>query len=254
MKPDFSRTVADYVRHRAGFPGLLFERLAAVGVGVAGQALVDLGTGTGNLARGFARRGCRVVGVDVSAPMLEGARELDAREGVAVTYRVGRAEATGLPAGSADVVTAGQCWHWFDRREAAREVARILRADGRVVLASFDWIPLPGNVARATDELIERHNPTRQHRGGDGMHPEWLTDLGEAGYREIESFTRDVDVPYQPEAWRGRIRASSALSATLSPERVAAFDRELEALLAGRFPGELSILHRLFAVIARRPG
>jgi SAM-dependent methyltransferase len=253
MKPDFGLTVSDYVRHRGGFPDSLYERLSALGVGRPSQELVDLGTGTGNLARGFARRGCRVVGVDISESMLAGARELDAREGVAVTYRVGRAEETGLDAASADVVTAGQCWHWFDRPQAARETARILRPDGRVVLCSFDWIPLPGNVGQATDDLIERHNPARQHRGGNGLHPEWLRDLGEIGYRGIESFTYDVDVPYRHEAWRGRIRASSALSATLPPDRVAAFDRELAAALEARFPGELSILHRLFVVLARRP-
>ena len=39
-------------------------RLAAFGVGRAGQDVVDVGTGTGTLVRGFARRGCRVVDID----------------------------------------------------------------------------------------------------------------------------------------------------------------------------------------------
>jgi SAM-dependent methyltransferase len=61
-----------------------------------------------------------------------------------VDYRVGRAEATGLDAKSVDVVTAGQCWHWFDRGAATREVARILRTGGHIIIAHFDWIPLDG--------------------------------------------------------------------------------------------------------------
>ena len=57
MKVEFGRTARDYGRYRAGFPDLLFEELAARGVGLAGQRVLDLGTGTGSLARGFARRG-----------------------------------------------------------------------------------------------------------------------------------------------------------------------------------------------------
>jgi 2-polyprenyl-3-methyl-5-hydroxy-6-metoxy-1,4-benzoquinol methylase len=61
---DFGRTAADYGRHRAGFPPALFERLEAMGVLRAGMRALDLGTGTGTLARGVAQRGCAVTGLD----------------------------------------------------------------------------------------------------------------------------------------------------------------------------------------------
>jgi ribosomal protein S18 acetylase RimI-like enzyme len=254
LRPDFGLTADDYARHRAGFPESLFERLAARRIGLAGQTVVDVGTGTGALARGFARRGCRVVGIDPSSPMLEQARRLDAGEELSVEYRVGRAEQTGLADGIADVVSAGQCWHWFDRPRAAAEAARLLRAGGAIVIAHFDWIPLAGNVVRATEELIERHNPAWKLGWGLGVHPQWLRDLGEAGYREIESFAYDVDAPYTPEAWRGRIRASAGVGGTLPPDQVKEFDQALELLLATRYPGDLlQIPHRVFAVLARPP-
>jgi hypothetical protein len=61
-------------------------------------------------------------------------------------------------------------------------------------------------------------------------------------------------VPYTPAAWRGRIRASAGVGASLGPEAVERFDRQLAALLAERFPGEvLSVPHRVFAVIATAP-
>ena len=41
--------------------------------GESGQAILDLGTGTGSLARGFARRGATVAGLDISEPMLDAA-------------------------------------------------------------------------------------------------------------------------------------------------------------------------------------
>lgn len=254
MKPDFGATAQDYASHRAGFPDSLFERLAAFGVGRAGQSLVDLGTGTGSLALGFARRGCRVIGVDPSREMLQAARTLAARAELEVEYRIGRAEETGLPDASAEVVTAGQCWHWFDRPRATAELRRVLRPEGRVVIAHFDWLPLRGNVVAATEALIERHNPAWKLGGGLGIHPAWLRDLGEAGFRGIETFSYDVAVPYASEGWRGRIRASAGIGGSLSPTEVDAFDRALAELLASRFPGaELAIPHRVFAVVARAP-
>ena len=97
MAIDFGRTADDYARHRAGFPERLFEQLIAAGVVRAGERLLDLGTGTGTLARGFARRGLRVSGVDVATAMLEQARRLDRDAGVRVRYVRAPAEATGLP-------------------------------------------------------------------------------------------------------------------------------------------------------------
>lgn len=254
MKLDFGRTAHDYARHRAGFPDSLLERLAQRGIGLAGQSVVDLGTGTGSLARGFALRGCRVIGIDLSHELLTQARALDAEAGIKVDYREGRAEDTGLEERSADVVAAGQCWHWFERPAAAREVARLLKPEGYCAILHFDWIPLPGNLVQATEELIQAHNPDWRFAGGLGVHPAWLRDLGEAGFRELETFSYDVEVPYTPEGWRGRIRASAGVAASLPPDKVEAFDRELQDLLAQRFPGErLLVLHRVFALIARPP-
>ncbi|HJQ84384.1 MAG TPA: class I SAM-dependent methyltransferase [Candidatus Binatia bacterium] len=252
---DFGLTAADYGRHRTGFPDSLFDRLELLGVGEPGQRVVDVGTGTGTLARGFARRGCRVVGIDPAEALLAQARDLDRAAGVRIEYRVARGEDTGLAAASVDVVSAGQCWHWFDRPAAAREAARILRPEGAVVIAHFDWLPLPGNVASETEALILAHNPSWKGAGSLGMYPRWLRDLGEAGFEGLETFSYDVDVPYTPVAWRGRIRASAGVGATLAPPAVEAFDRALAALLAERFPGPtLSVPHRVFAVVGRRPG
>jgi len=254
MDPDFGATSHDYARHRAGFPDSLFERLGALGIGEPEQAVLDLGTGTGTLARGFARRGCRVTGIDPAEAMLEAARELDAEAGVRIAYRVARAEQTGLPGAAFDVVAAGQCWHWFDRPRAATEAARLLQPEGTLLIAHFDWIPLAGNLARATEELIEHHNPDWKMGRGLGMYPPWLRDLGESGYRDLATFSYDVDVPYTPEAWRGRIRASAGVGGSMGGEQVAVFDRALAGLLEARFPGDvLAVAHRVFVVTGRAP-
>lgn len=114
MQIDFGKTAQDYRQHRAGFPADFFARAAAHGIGLAGQHILDLGTGTGTLARGFALRGSQVIGLDPAASLLKQARQLDQEVGVTVDYQLGRAEALPFADGRFDVVSAGQCWHWFD--------------------------------------------------------------------------------------------------------------------------------------------
>ncbi|MFJ8621288.1 class I SAM-dependent methyltransferase [Kitasatospora sp. NPDC093550] len=250
--PDFGRTAEDYSRHRAGFPTELITRLKPYGIGLPGQTILDLGTGTGSLARLFALAGAEVTGLDPAAPLLEQARQLDRAAGVEIDYHVGAAEETGLPAGSFDVVSAGQCWHWFDAPRATAEIRRLLRPGGLVTIPHFDWLPLPGNVVAATEDLITAFNPAWTMGGGTGLYPRWLTDLASAGFTGIETFSFDLDVPYTPADWVGRIRASAGVGASLTPEKVAEFTERLTAVLAESFPGEvLRIPHRTWAVCAR---
>jgi SAM-dependent methyltransferase len=251
---DFGRTAADYATHRAGFPTGLFDRLAERGIGRSGQHVLDLGTGTGTLARGLARRGCLVTGLDPSEPLLVEAKRLTEGEGLHVDYVVGRSEDIDAPDATYDVVSAGQCWHWFERPAAARQCRRVLVPGGALTICHFDMVPLRGNVVAATEELIVRHNPHWQFGGGTGIYPQWTVDVGEAGFEEIETFSFDVDVSYSHEGWRGRIRASAGVAASLPPDAVAVFDTELAALLARAFPEEpLAVPHRVWALVARNP-
>ncbi len=248
LRADFGKTASDYGRHRAGFPDEFFERLEKLGILCAGMRALDLGTGTGTIARGLALRGCEVTGLDRSAPLMEQAADLDREAGVAVKYLNAPAEDTALPTASFDLVTAGQCWHWFDRPRAADEARRVLKPGGRLVIAHFDWIPLPGSMIEATEKLIEKHNPKWKMGGGWGIHPLWPRDLAIAGFKNIETFSFDLDAIYTHEAWRGRIRASAGVGASLSPEAVAAFDDELRAMLAERYPEDpMRVMHRVFA-------
>ena len=51
---DFGKTTHDYGKHRVGFPPAFFERLTGFGIGLPGQRILDLGVGTGAVARGLA--------------------------------------------------------------------------------------------------------------------------------------------------------------------------------------------------------
>jgi SAM-dependent methyltransferase len=216
--------------------------------------VADLGTGTGSLARLFAQRGCEVTGVDIAAPLIEQARRLDREAGVHIAYVEAKAEHTGLPSGAFDVVSAGQCWHWFDRPAAAREAARLLRSGGHVVIAHFDWLPLAGNVVEATEQLILLHSPAWPYANRAGLYPQWLTDLRRAGFADVETFSFDLDVSYAHEDWVGRVRASAPIVGSLHGEAVKVFSHELEVLLRERFAADpLVVPHRVWAVTAQLP-
>ncbi len=223
-------------------------------MGARGQRVVDVGTGTGSVARGFALRGCEVIGIDPSEQLIEQAKRLDEEAGVNVEYRIARAEDTGLSDKSVDVYAAGQCWHWFDRPRAAAEARRVLAAGGTIVICHFDWLPLDGNVVEATEQLILAHNPGWGAAGGRGMYPAWTTDVATAGFTGIETFSYDEPVHYTHEGWRGRIRASAGVAASLDAEAVQRFDADLAKLLTQRFPEDpLEVPHRVWALLAHRP-
>ena len=251
-KVDFGRTATDYARHRPGFPAQLFDEVRASGIGLAGQRVLDLGTGTGTLARGFAERGCLAVGIDPSPAMLAEAATSAAEAGLTVRWVHARAEATGFSDGDFDVVCAGMCWHWFDRPRVAAEVTRLLRPGGAMVIAYFSYLADPGTVGALTEELVLRYHPSWSFAGEDGRHPQYVDDLVTAGLRHLRTFDVVIPMSFTHEAWRGRFRACNGV-VMLPPEALAAFDADLARLLVERFPEPIVSEHRLFGMIAEKP-
>lgn len=255
---DFGKTATDYARHRAGYPDALFDRLIRRGLARPGMRALDLATGTGFLGRGLAQRGLIVTGLDISADMVAASRGLDAANGVRMEYVLAKAEETGLPAASFDLVTAACCWHWFDRPKAAAEVLRLLKPGGALVLCSQNWLPLAGdhggNVVQKSEAILQRHNPAWPFGGLDGMNPGFVRDLRAAGFTDIEGASVDFAIPYSRDAWRGRLRASAAVSGSLAEDQAAAVDRDLQEMLARDFPQEpLQVAHCLFTAWGRKP-
>ena len=151
---DFGRTAADYELHRPGFPESFFDRLLRDGWIAAGQRAVDLGTGTGSLALGFAARGLEVTGLDIAPQMLAMARQAAADRGLSARFVEARAEATTQDDAGCDLVSAGQCWWWFDADSVIAETRRILAPGGRLLICNFSYVPMPGTVAGRTEDLI----------------------------------------------------------------------------------------------------
>lgn len=251
---DFGLAATDYAKYRAGFPDEFFAHVHARRLIQPQARLLDIGSGTGDIARGMASRGCRTIALDIASALLAQARQLDRRANALTKYVIAAAEHIPFPSSSFDVVTAGQCWHWFDGIRSAHEIRRVLKPGGAIVIGHFDWLPHARNVAAATETLILRHNPDWAFAGGHGVYPQWLPHLRAAKFVDLETSSFDLALPYTHEAWRGRIRASAGVAASLSPPQVDAFDRDLQLLLRSDFPADpLIIPHRVFTVIGKKP-
>ena len=252
MRIDFGKTADDYGKFRVGFPKSFFESLGEKNIISGSEKAVDLGTGTGTVARGLAGMGCKVTGIDPSEDLLNQARQFAASENVDVNWRRATAEQTGLKSDLFDVAVAGQCWHWFEAEKAISEIKRILKAESTLIIAHFDWLDFGGNVAERTVELINEMNTRWTGIGCTGIYPEWFRHLAEYGFQDIRSYSYDEAVTYSHEAWRGRIRASAGVGGSMEPEMVEEFDLRLADLLAREFPEDpLKVPHRVFVVYGK---
>lgn len=107
--------------------------------------IVDLGCGTGRFVSGLKKYfGGEVVGIDPSAEMLQIAKQKYSRQ--KIKFVKGVAEKIPLSNSSADLVFLSMTWHHiFDKVEAIKEIHRVLRVGGHIV------------VRNATKENILEH-------------------------------------------------------------------------------------------------
>jgi len=122
----FADVASAYERGRPGYPEEAVRWMA----GHEPLDVVDLGAGTGKLTRTLVALGHRVTAVE---PLDEMRAELEAVV-LGVRALAGSAESIPLPDDAADVVTSAQAFHWFDHPTALPEIARVLRAGGRLAL------------------------------------------------------------------------------------------------------------------------
>jgi SAM-dependent methyltransferase len=247
---DWSLTSHDYAEYRPGPPKRLYDMLALLGVGLPGQRLLDIGTGTGLVAREFARRGAIVAGTDIADGQIATAREEAQREGLAIDFQVAPAEVCSHPDASFDVVTASQCWMYFDIERTCAELRRVLKPGGVLVTTHFSWLPSMDAVARASEELVLRFNPVWKGAHWDGKVPS--VPAWSVGRAEVAAmFWFDEAVPFTREAWRGRMRACRGVGATLSVDEVQAFDEAHAQLLERIAPPTFAVWHRVDAHVIR---
>lgn len=142
--------------------------------GVGRPDVVDLGAGTGLSALAWAGRAAAVTAVEPSAGMRAVAERRiagAAESGTRFTLLDATAEATGLPDGCADVITASQAMHWFDPDRALPEIARLLRPGGVLAAYDCDWPPcIDWETAAAWDRVAGLVDEEHARRGLPALH------------------------------------------------------------------------------------
>jgi SAM-dependent methyltransferase len=116
------------------------EAVVGMSEPLAGQRVVDLGTGTGNAALLAAERGAVVTGVDPAKRLVEVARKRAAERGLEAEFLVGDAASIPLEDGAADVLLSVFAVIFApDAGAAIAEMTRVTAPDGLIRLTS--WVP-----------------------------------------------------------------------------------------------------------------
>ncbi len=146
----FTSRADDYTRFRPDYPAAAFPAMLE-GLGYPHMlTAADIGSGTGISARQLASFGPLVVAVEPNAAMREAGASHER-----VLPHEGRAEDTGLKAGSITLVLCAQAFHWFRADEALAEFRRILSGLGRLALM-WNTRDLSDEATRTYTELISQ--------------------------------------------------------------------------------------------------
>lgn len=147
----------------AGDFGVIAKRISGgaekfvEGLGITpGVRVLDVATGTGNLAIPMARMGAKVTGVDIATNLLEQARERASAEALEVQFDEGDAERLPYADGSFDMVVTMFGAMFAPRPEmVAKELGRVLKAGGGLAMANWTPSGFTGQMFR----VGSRHAP-----------------------------------------------------------------------------------------------
>jgi len=239
---NWGRTSKDYAKYRDIYPKEFYQKIADLGLCIKGQKVLDLGTGTGVLPRNMYHFGASFVGADISNNQIEEAKKLSQESGMEIEYIVSAAENIDFPDDSFDVVTACQCFIYFDLEVVLSKIYKLLKNKGHFCVLWMAWLPDEDKIASASENLVLKYNPTWT---GAGMKrskqeiPEWSNELFEVSNSKIY----DLNIPFTRESWHGRIKSCRGIGASsLSDDMIAEFEREHKRML-NKLPETFNILH-----------
>lgn len=248
---DWGRTSADYARYRDIYPEEFYQRILDLGLCTKGQKVLDIGTGTGVLPRNLYQYGAEFTGIDITENQIIQAAALAEKFGMQIDFQCVSAEKSDFPNGTFDVVTACQCFTYFNHEELAPLLHRILKDDGKFAVLYMAWLPYEDKIAGKSEELILKYNPLWTGCG-ETRHPIKIP----AAYNEYfvveneEVF--DLQVPFTRESWHGRMKACRGIGASLTEDEVEKFSEEHQEMLRKMGAENFEILHYAAITTMRR--
>jgi SAM-dependent methyltransferase len=155
----FTDRVGDYARYRPDYPPEAVAWIARHAGLSSGDAVADVGSGTGILTARLLDAGFTVWAVEPNAAM-RAAAENSLRDRAGFISVNGTAEDTTLPERSVRLVTAAQAYHWFQPGAARTEFRRILAPGGWCALVWNERATAGSPLLEAYEELLRRHCAT----------------------------------------------------------------------------------------------
>ena len=242
---DWGRTSGDYARFRDIYPQEFFDKILERGLCVSGQSILDLGTGTGVLPRNMNRCGAKWTGIDISENQITQAKILS--QGMDIDYYARSAEEIDFPDASFDVITACQCFWYFDHEKIMPVLHRMLKENGRILVLYMAWLPFEDEIAGASEKLVLKYSP-KWSGAGETVHPIWIPDCYKDGFELVYHEEYPLNVQFTRESWNGRMKACRGVGASLSEEEITAWEQEHLKLLTEIAPEEFAVRH--YAAIA----
>lgn len=239
---DWGRTSEDYAKFRDIYPQEFYRKLLDRGLCLKGQKVLDIGTGTGVLPRNLYQYGAEFTGIDMAENQIKQAVQLAESQNMDIKFQCVPAEKINFPEQSFDIVTACQCFTYFNHAVLAPQIHSVLKPDGRFVVLYMAWLPFEDPIAGKSEELVLKYNPLWtgcKEKRRQIVIPEVYQEYFTVESQEVF----DVSVPFTRESWNGRIRSCRGVDASLSEEEIECFDREHTELLNSIAPPEFEILH-----------
>ena len=162
----------DYAKFRDIYPAAFYAKLAKLSLGVRGQRALDLGTGTGVIPRNMHHYGAEWTGADLSENQIRYARKLSRESGLNIEYLVASAEQVDFPAETFDVITACQCFMYFDKAVVLPKIHNMLKEQGHFAILFMAWLPGESEIARNSENMVLNYNPSlllRYNVGSKGL-------------------------------------------------------------------------------------
>lgn len=239
---DWGKTSSDYAKYRDIYPEEFYRKILSLGICTEGQKVLDIGTGTGVIPRNMYRFGAEFTGTDISENQIEQAKILAENSGMGIKFLCCPTEELNFPDESFDVITACQCFFYFDHNVTAQILHRMLKNGGKVALLYMAWLPFEDKIAGESERLVLEYNP--EWTGcKETRHEIFIPEVYDGFFRRVNSEVFDVKVPFTRESWNGRIKACRGIGASLSEEEISRFDKEHIELLKKIAPEEFEILH-----------
>lgn len=243
---DWGKASLDYAKYRDIYPKEFYEKITGRGLCVKGQRVLDLGTGTGVLPRNMYSCGAKWTGTDISENQIKQARLLS--EGMDIDYYALPAEQIDFPDDSFDVITACQCFWYFNHEDLMPKLCKMLKKEGSILILYMAWLPFEDKIAGESEKTVLKYNPDWSGRG-ETMHPIFVPKCYDEKFRLVYHKEYPLSIKFTRESWNGRMKACRGVGASLSEEEILLWEKEHMKMLEAIAPEEFFVKH--YAAIAQ---